>query len=159
MHEQHFRYCDFPYTNHPRETVNWYQAMAFCRWLSWRMDGGYDLKKIDEWKVRLPTKFEWEKAARSTDRRIYPYQGEYDPMKGNTYETGINQTSAVGIFPNGHAKCGAHRTTQCFWREEIGGPRGCDCPCRAGTLCRSKYRSGVCRVIEPVHDDYQWSVA
>ncbi|MGH9800351.1 MAG: SUMF1/EgtB/PvdO family nonheme iron enzyme, partial [Blastocatellia bacterium] len=28
----------FKFDNHPRETVNWYQAMAFCRWLSWRLD-------------------------------------------------------------------------------------------------------------------------
>lgn len=50
MNEQHFKFA-----NHPRETVNWYQAMAFCRWLSWRLGGAYDLKKVAEWAVRLPT--------------------------------------------------------------------------------------------------------
>ena len=96
----------FKFANHPRERVNWYGAIAFCRWLSWRLGGGYDLKKVDDWAVRLPTEFEWEKAARGTDGRIYPYEGDFDPAKGNTYETRIGQTSAVGIFPNGASPYG-----------------------------------------------------
>ncbi len=95
------KYYDYPYTNHPRETVNWYQAMAFCRWLSWRLGGGYNLKNVSEWVVRLPTEFEWEKAARGTTGYSYPYKGTYDPAKGNTIDTEINMTCAVGIFPNG----------------------------------------------------------
>ncbi|MGH9835037.1 MAG: SUMF1/EgtB/PvdO family nonheme iron enzyme [Blastocatellia bacterium] len=94
---------EFKFANHPRETVNWYQATAFCRWLSWRLGGGYDLKKVADWAVRLPTEFEWEKAARGTDGRLYPYEGDYDAEKGNTDDTGIGQTSAVGIFPNGES--------------------------------------------------------
>ena len=109
MEEQYFKF-----DNHPRETVNWYQALAFCRWLSWRLGGGYDLKKIDEWKVRLPTEFEWEKAARGTDR-IYPYEGDYDPAKANTVDTGIRQTSAVGIFPNGVSPDGAMDMSGNVW--------------------------------------------
>jgi formylglycine-generating enzyme required for sulfatase activity/pimeloyl-ACP methyl ester carboxylesterase len=99
--QQHFKYYEFPYTNHPRETVSWYEAMAFCRWLSWRLCGEYGLDKVDKWAVRLPTEFEWEKAARGTDGRLYPYKGKFDATKGNTRETNIEQTSAVGIFPNG----------------------------------------------------------
>ncbi|HMX26565.1 MAG TPA: ECF-type sigma factor [Blastocatellia bacterium] len=96
----------FKFGNHPRETVSWYQAMAFCRWLSWRMGATYDLKKVADWAVRLPTEFEWEKAARGTDGRLYPYEGEFDPKKSNVYDTGIGQTSAVGIFPNGASPYG-----------------------------------------------------
>ncbi len=91
----------FKFANHPRERVNWYGAMAFCRWMSWRLGAGYDLKKVSDWAVRLPTEFEWEMAARGTDGRIYPYKGKFDAKKGNTNETDLSQTSAVGIFPNG----------------------------------------------------------
>ncbi len=91
----------FQYWNHPRETVNWYQMIAFCRWLSWRMGGGYDLDDIATWAVRLPTEYEWEKAARAATGWEYPYGDAFDTEKGNTSETGLSQTSAVGIFPNG----------------------------------------------------------
>ncbi len=88
----------FKYSNHPRENVSWYDAIAFCRWWSWRLGGGYDLAKIGEWAVRLPTEYEWEKAARGREGLIYPYGNEFDASKGNTDETGIGQTSAVGLF-------------------------------------------------------------
>ncbi len=98
MREQEFKYA-----NHPREMVNWYQALAFCRWLSWRLGGGYDLEQVDQWAVRLPTEFEWEKAARGMTGWQYPYGDKFDALRGNTSETGIGQTSAVGIFPLGDA--------------------------------------------------------
>ncbi|QQS46817.1 MAG: SUMF1/EgtB/PvdO family nonheme iron enzyme [Acidobacteriota bacterium] len=96
----------FEFYNHPRDTVNWYQAIAFCRWFSWRLGSTYDLKKVSKWAVRLPTEFEWEKAARGTDGRIYPYKGKYSPKKANTHNTGIGKTSAVGIFQNGASPYG-----------------------------------------------------
>jgi len=110
MTEQYFKFA-----NHPRETVNWYQALAFCRWFSWRLGGGYDLKKVGEWAVRLPTEFEWEKAARGTDGRLYPYGNDFDAAKGNTYETEIGQTSAVGIFPNGASPYGVMDMSGNVW--------------------------------------------
>ncbi len=110
MDEQYFEFA-----NHPRETVSWYQAMAFCRWFSWRLGGGYDLEKVAEWAVRLPTEYEWEKAARGIDGRIYPYEGDFDAAKGNTYETGLRQTSAVGIFPNGASPYGVMDMSGNVW--------------------------------------------
>ncbi len=110
MDEQYFKFA-----NHPRESVRWYQAMAFCRWLSRRLGGKYDLKKVEEWAVRLPTEFEWEKAARAVDERIYPYKGDFDAAKSNTYETGIGQTSAVGIFPNGASPYGVMDMSGNVW--------------------------------------------
>jgi formylglycine-generating enzyme required for sulfatase activity len=109
MDEQYFKF-----SNHPRETVNWYQAMAFCRWFSWRLGGDYDLQKVEEWAVRLPTEFEWEKAARGTDGRIYPYKGDFDASKGNIFEMGIGP-SAVGIFPNGASPYGVMEMSGNVW--------------------------------------------
>jgi len=79
------------FDNHPRDRVSWYDAMAFCRWLSTKL----------KYVVQLPTEEEWEKAARGTDGRDYPYGCEFDSSKGNTFEMGLRQTSAVGIFLEG----------------------------------------------------------
>lgn len=96
----------FKFWNHPRERVSWYDAIAFCRWLSFKRGGKWGLDEVDEWSVRLPTEFEWEKAARGTDGRVYPYGNEFDAAKGNTRETGIAKTSAVAMFPDGASPYG-----------------------------------------------------
>jgi len=86
--------------NHPAENVSWYDAMAFCAWLTARPLLDQALKS-QGYLFRLPTETEWEKAARGTDGRDYPCQGEFDASKGNTSETGLRQTSTVGIFLDG----------------------------------------------------------
>ena len=110
MRDQYFKY-----TNHPRERVNWYQAMAFCYWFSVKLGGETDLGEIIQWTVRLPTVFEWEKAARGTQGLIYPYGNEFDANKSNTHETGIGQTSAVGIFPQGASPYGVQDMSGNIW--------------------------------------------
>jgi formylglycine-generating enzyme required for sulfatase activity len=79
------------------------------------LGGGDDLKKVTEWSVRLPTEFEWEKAARGTDGRIYPFKGDFDATKGNTDQTGLGQTSAVGIFPKGASPYGVMDLSGNVW--------------------------------------------
>lgn len=81
----------FPYGNHPRERVSWYQAIAFCRWLSDKL--GYI--------VDLPHEYEWEVAARYPDQRLFPWGDEFDRAKANTRESGIRKTTPVGSFPAG----------------------------------------------------------
>lgn len=92
---------EWPISNHPRENVNWYQAIAFCRWFSSKLEGKIDLNRVMEWPVRLPTEKEWEKAARGTTGLLYPYGNKFNELFCNTRETGIQQTTAVGIFPHG----------------------------------------------------------
>lgn len=81
----------FPFANYPRERVSWYQAIAFCRWLSHKL--GYE--------IELPHEYEWEAAARYPDNRLFPWGNEFDPEKANTSEGGIGSTTAVGIYPSG----------------------------------------------------------
>lgn len=71
--------------------------MAFSNWLG---------KKLGR-AVGLPSEAQWERAARHTDGRRYPWKGDLTPDHANYDETGIGTTTAVGIFPRGAAECGA----------------------------------------------------
>jgi len=53
--------------------MNWDSATAYCNWLS---------RKTGK-KYRLPTEAEWEKAARGTDQRRFPWGNEIDPSYAN----------------------------------------------------------------------------
>jgi len=80
--------------NHPVVGVNWYEATAFCRWLTHHyLNDGYT--------YRLPSEAEWEYAARGSERRTYPWGNlEPDAERAN-FNQEYNGTSAVGCFPAG----------------------------------------------------------
>ena len=91
------------YANHPADTVNWYDAMAFCEWLS----------ECRGFEIRLPTEFEWQQAATGGDpHRRYPWgPEEWDPVRepwrANTYESELGRSTAVGMYPQGVSPVGA----------------------------------------------------
>jgi formylglycine-generating enzyme required for sulfatase activity len=83
--------------NHPVVSVSWHDALAYCRWLS---------EETGE-EMRLPTEAEWEKAARGTDLRRYPWGHEFDKSKCNTQESAIGGTTPVGKYsPRGDSPYG-----------------------------------------------------
>jgi formylglycine-generating enzyme required for sulfatase activity len=95
----------FQTPNHPRVGVSWYEAHAFARWLHQHRVA---LGVPADWHIRLPWEAEWERTARGTDGRIYPWGSE--PPEGRcNFASQIGHTSAVGLFPAGDAVEGAGR--------------------------------------------------
>lgn len=88
----------------PAVEVTWREALAYCEWLTshWRKEGRLTADEI----VRLPTEAEWEKAARGTDGRVYPWGNEWDMMRCNTSELGPGEVTPVGIYPTGASPYG-----------------------------------------------------
>ena len=93
--------------NHPVMWVTWHEALAYCEWLTEKLKAWDETpKELSQvlsagGRVTLPSEAEWERAARWTDGRIYPWGDEFDANKANTKESGIGRTSAVGCFAGG----------------------------------------------------------
>ena len=83
--------------DYPVVGVSWFEAVAYCRWLS---------KQIGI-EFRLPSEAEWEKAARGMDGRIYPWGNMWEEGRCNSAEAGLNRTTPVGQYPNGVSPYGA----------------------------------------------------
>jgi formylglycine-generating enzyme required for sulfatase activity len=103
------RFWDDSRYNQPTQPVvgvAWYEAAAYCRWLT-------ELGHRQGWlptgdSIRLPTWLEWERAARHTDQRRYPWGDDApDVERANYQDTSIGRPSPIGCFPAGMAICGA----------------------------------------------------
>jgi formylglycine-generating enzyme required for sulfatase activity len=105
----------FDLANHPVVGVSWYEATAFCKWLTVKLqemsdeiqvwkEGKVESHKLEsgKWEIRLPSEAEWEYAARGGVNFLYPWKSnEITANNANYSETNLNGTSTVGAFPAG----------------------------------------------------------
>lgn len=100
---------DWHVSNHPVVGVTWYEAAAFCNWLG-------DQLGLRVW---LPDESQWEKAARGTDGRRFPWGRQFYPSNANCGQTvqvdrfnrdsglsGVGRTTAVGLYVEGASPYG-----------------------------------------------------
>jgi formylglycine-generating enzyme required for sulfatase activity len=97
-------------SNRPRTNVDWYEAVAFTRWLTAQLNQ----------PIRLPTEQEWEKAARGADGRQYPWGNEYINGYANVDESEekgeyLEQTTAVGLYPKDKSPYGVRDMAGNVW--------------------------------------------
>ncbi|MGV8121672.1 MAG: SUMF1/EgtB/PvdO family nonheme iron enzyme [Candidatus Xenobiia bacterium LiM19] len=141
--------------NHPVVAVTWNDAQAYCKWA----------------EGALPTEAQWEKAARGTDGRNYPWGNTWDDSKCNWYRGpkvagmanlyGGRGTTPVGSFPSGVSPWGCLDVAGNVWewcsdwyeenyyksspsRNPEGPPRGQYRVCRGGSWCNGGSRNVRC---------------
>jgi formylglycine-generating enzyme required for sulfatase activity len=104
---QHWRNGKLPSgkADHPVVYVSWYDTIAYCLWLS----------KVTGKTYGLPSEAEWEKGARGTDGRIYPWSNQWDATRCNSEEGGKGEPTPVGTYARGSSPYGLLDTVGIVW--------------------------------------------
>jgi formylglycine-generating enzyme required for sulfatase activity len=82
--------------DHPVVNVSWHDAVAYCRWLG----------EVTGKPYCLPSEAEWEKGARGSGGRFYPWGNQWDAARCNSKEGGKEDTTPVGAYSQGASPYG-----------------------------------------------------
>lgn len=87
------RYPALTGANQPVVGVSWYEAVAYCGWLS----------EVSGTRFALPTEAQWERAAKGDGKRIYPWGNDWAADRCNALSENLSRTAPVGVFPEGRS--------------------------------------------------------
>jgi formylglycine-generating enzyme required for sulfatase activity len=97
--------------NHPVVSISWYEAVAFCRWLT-----QHPQYNPEGYVYLLPSEAEWEYAARRVTRRTYPWGNEEPDAECANFNSVYQSTTAVGGFaPGAPPEEGIHELAGNVW--------------------------------------------
>ena len=117
--------------------ISWFEAFAYCNWLSAKTNKKY----------RLLTSEEWEKTANSR-RRVYVYGNRFNKELSNTMESGMKTITAVGICSENCTQDGIYdlsgnifEWTSSIYHETEKGPLYTQYICKGGSWIQDKERA------------------
>jgi formylglycine-generating enzyme required for sulfatase activity len=91
--------------DHPADRLDWRDATIYAAWLS-KLTG-------QDWYV--PSEVEWEKAARGTDGRRYPWGNDWDPDRAHVGKKHRQGTAPIGSYPRGASPYGCQDMVGNVW--------------------------------------------
>lgn len=149
--------------NHPCVCINFYQAKAFCRWLTDQYIR-YGLLSVGG-IIRLATEVEWEKAARGQTGWLYPWGNSYFPARANVNEIVsdagpyyLGKLTAVGLYRDGVSPYGVSDMSGNVW-ELCSDERDSDRPVLKGGSFHFRAEAATCisrSYIRPDQYDYDY---
>ncbi len=98
--------------DHPRTNVNWFDSVAFCRWLTTRMGWTRHTSSL---QITLPTEQQWQRAAQGDTNRMYPWGDKFDKSLSNTRKSGLKRTTPVTQYPSGASPYGVMDMSGNMW--------------------------------------------
>jgi Sulfatase-modifying factor enzyme 1/TIR domain len=91
--------------NYPRANVCWYEAAAFCEWLSFKTG----------WTIKLPAEQQWQRSAQGDTHWRFPWGNKFDKFRCNCKESEIRKATLVTQYPKSASPLGVQDMLGNVW--------------------------------------------